>query len=178
VSDQLGFPLNPGGDPEFPHMAPIPQFSAPGTSAKTAILLASACQANYEVASLKIVAKRRVVSSLHLHSTLWFSTQSCPSNPDWVTTMKFIKPAWLTHSGKLIANTIAMAHFTIGRWLDTLKPHQTDFALPCACALGEQKDFEVYSCHVSPDGSRLATAAGGRRSLGSCCEVCADGIIV
>ncbi|EPQ61597.1 Bgt-210 [Blumeria graminis f. sp. tritici] len=37
--------------------------------------------------------------------------------------MKFIKPAWLTHSG-------------------------------------EQKDFEVYSCHVSPDGSRLATAAG------------------
>jgi protein HIRA/HIR1 len=25
---------------------------------------------------------------------------------------------------------------------------------------GEQKDFEVYSCHVSPDGERLATAAG------------------
>ncbi|RKF59581.1 Protein hir-1 [Erysiphe neolycopersici] len=25
---------------------------------------------------------------------------------------------------------------------------------------GEQKDFEVYSCHVSPDGYRLATAAG------------------
>ncbi|KAF4534322.1 Protein hir1 [Lasiodiplodia theobromae] len=25
---------------------------------------------------------------------------------------------------------------------------------------GELKDFEVYSCHVSPDGSRLATAAG------------------
>ncbi|KAI9674827.1 MAG: HIR complex subunit [Caeruleum heppii] len=25
---------------------------------------------------------------------------------------------------------------------------------------GEKKDFEVYSCHVSPDGSRLATAAG------------------
>ncbi|OBT79239.1 hypothetical protein VF21_01741 [Pseudogymnoascus sp. 05NY08] len=25
---------------------------------------------------------------------------------------------------------------------------------------GEQKDFEVYSCHVSPDGSRVATAAG------------------
>ncbi|KAG9230553.1 TUP1-like enhancer of split-domain-containing protein [Amylocarpus encephaloides] len=25
---------------------------------------------------------------------------------------------------------------------------------------GEQKDYEVYSCHVSPDGSRLATAAG------------------
>ncbi|KAI4212310.1 MAG: hypothetical protein LQ351_005023 [Letrouitia transgressa] len=26
---------------------------------------------------------------------------------------------------------------------------------------GEKKDFEVYSCHVSPDGSRLVTAAGG-----------------
>ncbi|KAL9599185.1 MAG: hypothetical protein Q9179_003656 [Wetmoreana sp. 5 TL-2023] len=25
---------------------------------------------------------------------------------------------------------------------------------------GEKKDFEVYSCHVSPDGSRLVTAAG------------------
>lgn len=26
---------------------------------------------------------------------------------------------------------------------------------------GEQKDFEVYSCHISPDGKRLATAGGG-----------------
>ena len=26
---------------------------------------------------------------------------------------------------------------------------------------GERKDFEVYSCDVSPDGSRLVTAAGG-----------------
>jgi hypothetical protein len=26
---------------------------------------------------------------------------------------------------------------------------------------GDLKDFEVYSCHVSPDGSRLVTAAGG-----------------
>ncbi|KAL8689822.1 MAG: hypothetical protein Q9218_004595 [Villophora microphyllina] len=25
---------------------------------------------------------------------------------------------------------------------------------------GEKKDFEVYSCHISPDGSRLVTAAG------------------
>lgn len=31
--------------------------------------------------------------------------------------------------------------------------------------LGEQKDFEVYSCHVSPDGHRLATAAGGNYYL-------------
>ena len=27
---------------------------------------------------------------------------------------------------------------------------------------GEKKDFEVYSCHVSPDGARLVTAAGGK----------------
>ena len=26
---------------------------------------------------------------------------------------------------------------------------------------GERKDFEVYSCDISPDGSRLVTAAGG-----------------
>lgn len=26
---------------------------------------------------------------------------------------------------------------------------------------GELRDHEVYSCHVSPDGLRLATAAGG-----------------
>lgn len=26
---------------------------------------------------------------------------------------------------------------------------------------GEKKDFEIYSCHVSPDGIRLVTAAGG-----------------
>ena len=30
---------------------------------------------------------------------------------------------------------------------------------------GEKKDFEVYSCHVSPDGTRLVTAAGGERTL-------------
>lgn len=28
-------------------------------------------------------------------------------------------------------------------------------------SIGERKDFEVYSCDVSPDGSRLVTAAGG-----------------
>ena len=38
--------------------------------------------------------------------------------------MRYVRPAWLTHSG-------------------------------------EKKDFEVYSCHVSPDGTRLVTAAGG-----------------
>lgn len=31
--------------------------------------------------------------------------------------------------------------------------------------VGERKDFEVYSCDVSPDGKRLVTAAGGE--LGS-----------
>ena len=29
---------------------------------------------------------------------------------------------------------------------------------------GEKKDFEVYSCHVSPDGQRLVTAAGGKQN--------------
>jgi protein HIRA/HIR1 len=28
--------------------------------------------------------------------------------------------------------------------------------------LGERKDFEVYSCDISPDGGRLVTAAGGK----------------
>jgi hypothetical protein len=28
---------------------------------------------------------------------------------------------------------------------------------------GERKDFEVYSCDVSPDGKRLVTAAGGEQ---------------
>lgn len=28
---------------------------------------------------------------------------------------------------------------------------------------GEKKDFEVYSCHVSADGARLVTSAGGMR---------------
>jgi WD40 repeat protein len=34
------------------------------------------------------------------------------------------------------------------------------FVLTCATDPGEQKDFEVYSCHVSADGKRLATAGG------------------
>lgn len=28
---------------------------------------------------------------------------------------------------------------------------------------GDKKDFEVYSCNVSPDGSRLVTAGGGKQ---------------
>ena len=30
---------------------------------------------------------------------------------------------------------------------------------------GERKDFEIYSCHVSPDGARLVTAGGGTHTL-------------
>src|SRR5947209_18616549 len=33
---------------------------------------------------------------------------------------------------------------------------------------GEKKDFEVYSCHVSPDGTRLVTAAGGELGISEC----------
>src|SRR5690348_13365123 len=41
----------------------------------------------------------------------------------------------------------------------------------CQSALipvGERKDFEVYSCDVSPDGSRLVTAAGGEQVMNMC----------
>lgn len=41
-------------------------------------------------------------------------------------------------------------------WLDVME--ELKLTLP---TLGEKKDFEVYSCDVSPDGSRLVTAAGG-----------------
>ena len=30
---------------------------------------------------------------------------------------------------------------------------------------GEKKDFEIYSCHVSPDGSRLVTAGRGEKLM-------------
>ena len=33
---------------------------------------------------------------------------------------------------------------------------------------GERKDFEVYSCDVSPDGKRLVTAAGGEIEMITC----------
>lgn len=35
---------------------------------------------------------------------------------------------------------------------------------------GERKDFEVYSCDVSPDGKRLVTAAGGEFCWGNLAE--------
>jgi len=44
---------------------------------------------------------------------------------------------------------------TLSSLLSAAKP-TTD----CATT-GELRDHEVYSCHVSPDGQRLVTAAGG-----------------
>lgn len=41
-----------------------------------------------------------------------------------------------------------------GDWLSVMQ-------LTISDSTGERKDFEVYSCDVSPDGSRLVTAAGG-----------------
>jgi protein HIRA/HIR1 len=59
--------------------------------------------------------------------------------------MHIIKPSWLSHSGEyrrlLVDGILGMSQAN--------------------STLGEQKDFEVYSCHVSPDGKRLATAGGG-----------------
>jgi protein HIRA/HIR1 len=60
--------------------------------------------------------------------------------------MHIIKPVWLTHGGKLVV------HDSSSSWHGSLTPT----LLP----KGERKDFEVYSCDVSPDGSRLVTAAG------------------
>ena len=59
--------------------------------------------------------------------------------------MRIIKPSWLTHGGKSgdpSLEYLGSALLTIG-------------------STGEKKDFEVYSCNVSPDGERLVTAAGG-----------------
>lgn len=39
------------------------------------------------------------------------------------------------------------------------------FADYLSVRIGERKDFEVYSCDVSPDGKRLVTAAGGEKRL-------------
>ncbi|KAJ5587783.1 uncharacterized protein N7459_003548 [Penicillium hispanicum] len=55
--------------------------------------------------------------------------------------MHIIKPVWLTHGGALV---FATTHKLMDFW----------------AGAGERKDFEVYSCDVSPDGKRLVTAAG------------------
>ncbi|PGH27379.1 protein hir1 [Polytolypa hystricis UAMH7299] len=66
--------------------------------------------------------------------------------------MHIIKPVWLTHGGNIIyynrlKNGLILAFlFYPARYLLE--------------AESERKDFEVYSCDVSPDGSRLVTAAG------------------
>ncbi|EAU35982.1 conserved hypothetical protein [Aspergillus terreus NIH2624] len=60
--------------------------------------------------------------------------------------MHIIKPVWLTHGGKLVV------HDSSSSWHGPLTP--------TLLSTGERKDFEVYSCDVSPDGSRLVTAAG------------------
>lgn len=39
--------------------------------------------------------------------------------------------------------------------------HKQDGLVNPILRTGERKDFEVYSCDVSPDGKRLVTAAGG-----------------
>jgi hypothetical protein len=65
--------------------------------------------------------------------------------------MHILKPSWLRHSGKRNIYYLGCI-IVLGSFRSLL--------IRIARA-GEQKDFEVYSCHVSPDGSRLATAGGG-----------------
>lgn len=45
-------------------------------------------------------------------------------------------------------------------WSDVYMSSCADFL---SIRIGERKDFEVYSCDVSPDGKRLVTAAGGEK---------------
>jgi protein HIRA/HIR1 len=65
--------------------------------------------------------------------------------------MHLIKPQWLTHPGNL----------TFAHDAPSVISCKYEHGLTLHLHLGELKDFEVYSCHVSPDGSRLVTAAGG-----------------
>lgn len=66
--------------------------------------------------------------------------------------MHLIKPQWLTHPG--------MGTSSCRSYIMLLIQHPR--ALLTAFRMtGDLKDIEVYSCHVSPDGKRLATAAGG-----------------
>ncbi|KAJ5691343.1 hypothetical protein N7488_012078 [Penicillium malachiteum] len=57
--------------------------------------------------------------------------------------MHIIKPVWLTHGGTRIYSGLYIL-----------------FDADMGASLRERKDFEVYSCDVSPDGKRLVTAAG------------------
>jgi protein HIRA/HIR1 len=68
--------------------------------------------------------------------------------------MHLIKPQWLTHPGKR----------TLAQYAPLVVFYNHEYQLTLRL-LGELKDFEVYSCHVSPDGSRLVTAAGGASTL-------------
>lgn len=72
--------------------------------------------------------------------------------------MRFIKPSWLTHGGKSEMNS------TWSKWpwgSNATHPALLHVLMYECGLLGEKKEFEVYSCHVSSDGARLATAGGG-----------------
>lgn len=60
--------------------------------------------------------------------------------------MRITKPSWLSHKGIVFS---------------ALASYPKSPMKQLTVSEGEQKDFEVYSCHVSPDGKRLATAGGG-----------------
>lgn len=79
--------------------------------------------------------------------------------------MHLIKPSWLRHSGMSVPLRFVFS-FPLGsllrpEWKFYREAELTDLGDCVSQCAGEQKDFEVYSCHVSPDGERLATAGGG-----------------
>lgn len=68
--------------------------------------------------------------------------------------MHIIKPAWLVHGGESSPPKLLR-----GRRKTRQAVFERDANIKFTT--GEIKDHEVYSCHVSPDGKRLVTAAGG-----------------
>jgi|SRR5271154_43725 len=73
--------------------------------------------------------------------------------------MHLLKPIWLTHGGRSLVPA-QYAQMRLRSRLTSVLQRGRELILTYDTT-GEKKDFEVYSCHVSPDGERLVTAAGG-----------------
>ena len=83
-------------------------------------------------------------SSEKSRDALWTRVDSL----SWLTAMKFTKPAWVIHHGAQTSRPVL-------RWSTS----------PCV-DVGEKehkKRLSIFSIHVHPDGSRIATGGLGRR---------------